>query len=50
LRCKLVSIDYSLPLYVISASGIGGFAGSDLDAGFHVGVKRWLLQHEGASW
>ncbi|WP_374520829.1 methylated-DNA--[protein]-cysteine S-methyltransferase [Undibacterium squillarum] len=35
---------------VISASGIGGFAGSDLDAGFHVGVKRWLLQHEGASW
>ena len=35
---------------VISASGIGGFAGSDLDAGFHVGVKRWLLKHEGASW
>ena len=30
---------------VTAASGIGGFAHHA--EGFHVGVKRWLLQHEG---
>jgi methylated-DNA-[protein]-cysteine S-methyltransferase len=30
---------------VLAASGIGGFAHHDGD-GFHLGVKRWLLQHE----
>ncbi len=31
---------------VLAAGGIGGFAHHDGD-GFHLGVKRWLLQHEG---
>ena len=30
---------------VLAAGGIGGFAHHDAD-GFHLGVKRWLLQHE----
>lgn len=30
---------------VLAAGGIGGFAHHDGD-GFHLGVKRWLLQHE----
>lgn len=30
---------------VVAASGIGGFAKHD--DGFHIGVKRWLLAHEG---
>ncbi len=32
---------------VVSAAGIGGFANHAED-GFHLGVKRWLLRHEGA--
>lgn len=31
---------------VTAASGLGGFAHHDED-GFHLDVKRWLLQHEG---
>jgi len=31
----------------VSATGIGGFANHAED-GFHLGVKRWLLRHEGA--
>ncbi|RCS56519.1 methylated-DNA--[protein]-cysteine S-methyltransferase [Parvibium lacunae] len=31
---------------IVSASGIGGFARAD--NGFYIGVKRWLLKHEGA--
>lgn len=34
---------------VTAAAGIGGFSGRDDAAGFHVGVKRWLLAHEGAA-
>lgn len=34
---------------VTSASGLGGFAHSDDQNGFLLGVKRWLLAHEGAS-
>lgn len=34
---------------VTSASGLGGFARSDDQNGFLLGVKRWLLAHEGAS-
>ena len=33
---------------VVAASGIGGFARHD--DGFHIGVKRWLLQHEGVEY
>lgn len=32
---------------VTAAGGIGGFAGHDDVHGFHLGVKRWLLAHEG---
>ncbi|CAN5411320.1 methylated-DNA--[protein]-cysteine S-methyltransferase [soil metagenome] len=34
---------------VIATGGIGGFAHNDDDTGFHLGVKRWLLRHEGVS-
>jgi methylated-DNA-[protein]-cysteine S-methyltransferase len=33
--------------WVTAAGGLGGFAHHDDDKGFHVGVKRWLLAHEG---
>ena len=33
---------------VTAAGGLGGFAHSDDQAGFQLGVKRWLLAHEGA--
>jgi len=32
---------------VMGASSLGGFAGSDDQNGFTLGVKRWLLAHEG---
>ena len=32
---------------VIGASGLGGFSGHDDVDSFHLGVKRWLLAHEG---
>jgi methylated-DNA-[protein]-cysteine S-methyltransferase len=32
---------------VTAAGGIGGFASHDDETGFHLGVKRWLLAHEG---
>ena len=36
-----------IPCHRVTASaGIGGFARHD-DGGFHQGVKRWLLRHEG---
>lgn len=31
---------------VTAATGLGGFSHHDDEAGFHVGVKRWLLAHE----
>ena len=31
---------------VTAAHGLGGFAHSDDDSGFHLSVKRWLLAHE----
>ncbi len=34
---------------VIAAGGLGGFSNHDEANGFHVGVKRWLLAHEGVS-
>lgn len=32
---------------VTAAGGIGGFSHHDSEDGFHLGVKRWLLAHEG---
>ena len=32
---------------VTAAGGMGGFAHHDDATGFHLGVKRWLLAHEG---
>jgi methylated-DNA-[protein]-cysteine S-methyltransferase len=32
---------------VTAAGGLGGFANHDDETGFHLGVKRWLLTHEG---
>ena len=32
---------------VTAAGGLGGFSNSDDANGFHLGVKRWLLAHEG---
>ncbi len=34
---------------VTAAGGLGGFSNHDDATGFHVGVKRWLLAHEGAT-
>ncbi len=34
---------------VTAAGGLGGFAHHDDETGFHLGVKRWLLAHEGVS-
>jgi len=31
---------------VVASGGIGGFA--NRDEGFHLSIKRWLLEHEGA--
>jgi methylated-DNA-[protein]-cysteine S-methyltransferase len=32
---------------VTAAGGIGGFSHHDEADGFHLRVKRWLLEHEG---
>ena len=34
---------------VTAAGGLGGFAHHDDATGFHLGVKRWLLAHEGVA-
>ena len=34
---------------VTAAGGLGGFASSADENGYHLSVKRWLLLHEGAS-
>jgi methylated-DNA-[protein]-cysteine S-methyltransferase len=34
---------------VTAAGGLGGFSNDGDAQGFHVGVKRWLLAHEGVS-
>ncbi|MGE5622360.1 MAG: methylated-DNA--[protein]-cysteine S-methyltransferase [Bacillota bacterium] len=37
-----------IPCHRVTASGgLGGFSNHDDAAGFHLGVKRWLLMHEG---
>jgi methylated-DNA-[protein]-cysteine S-methyltransferase len=38
-----------IPCHRVTASGgLGGFASTDDENGFHLSVKRWLLRHEGA--
>lgn len=40
----------AIPCHRVTASGgLGGFSNHDDAAGFHVGVKRWLLAHEGVA-
>jgi len=34
---------------VTAAGGLGGFSNHDDETGFHLGVKRWLLAHEGVT-
>lgn len=34
---------------VTAAGGLGGFSNHDEADGFHLGVKRWLLAHEGVA-
>ncbi|HEY0847462.1 MAG TPA: methylated-DNA--[protein]-cysteine S-methyltransferase [Noviherbaspirillum sp.] len=37
-----------IPCHRVTASGgLGGFSHHDDETGFHLGVKRWLLAHEG---
>jgi len=34
---------------VTAAGGLGGFANHDDESGFYLGIKRWLLAHEGVA-
>jgi len=37
-----------IPCHRVTATGgLGGFSHDDDESGFHLGVKRWLLAHEG---
>jgi methylated-DNA-[protein]-cysteine S-methyltransferase len=39
-----------IPCHRVTASGgLGGFSHQDEGDGFHTGVKRWLLAHEGVT-
>ena len=39
-----------IPCHRVTASGgLGGFSNHDDETGFHLGVKRWLLAHEGVA-
>jgi methylated-DNA-[protein]-cysteine S-methyltransferase len=39
-----------IPCHRVTASGgLGGFSHHDDETGFHLGVKRWLLRHEGVA-
>jgi methylated-DNA-[protein]-cysteine S-methyltransferase len=39
-----------IPCHRVTASGgLGGFSHHDDETGFHLGVKRWLLKHEGVA-
>ena len=39
-----------VPCHRVTASGgLGGFSNQDDENGFHLSVKRWLLNHEGVS-
>ncbi|NOZ38517.1 MAG: methylated-DNA--[protein]-cysteine S-methyltransferase, partial [Gammaproteobacteria bacterium] len=46
--CRRNPVPLLVPCHrVVSASGIGGFAGST--DGAEIRIKRWLLRHEGAT-
>lgn len=37
-----------IPCHRVTATGgLGGFSNHDDETGFHLGIKRWLLRHEG---
>jgi methylated-DNA-[protein]-cysteine S-methyltransferase len=39
-----------IPCHRVTATGgLGGFSNNDDETGFHLGVKRWLLAHEGVT-
>lgn len=39
-----------IPCHRVTATGgLGGFSNHDDEHGFHLGVKRWLLAHEGVN-
>ena len=43
-------ISFVVPCHrVTAASGLGGFSNSDDPNGYLLGIKRWLLAHEGSS-
>ena len=48
--CGANPIPVVVPCHRIIAAGgaIGGFMGARNDGGFELGIKRWLLKHEGA--
>jgi methylated-DNA-[protein]-cysteine S-methyltransferase len=48
--CGANPIPVVVPCHRIIAAGgsIGGFMGAKDDGGFELGIKRWLLKHEGA--
>jgi methylated-DNA-[protein]-cysteine S-methyltransferase len=48
--CGANPIPVIVPCHRIIASGgdIGGFMGARGNEGFEIGIKRWLLEHEGA--
>jgi methylated-DNA-[protein]-cysteine S-methyltransferase len=48
--CGANPIPVIVPCHRIIAAGgdIGGFMGARGDEGFEIGIKRWLLEHEGA--
>jgi methylated-DNA-[protein]-cysteine S-methyltransferase len=48
--CGANPIPVVVPCHRVIASGgrIGGFMGAK-DEGFELGIKRWLLEHEGAA-
>ncbi|MGS0741532.1 methylated-DNA--[protein]-cysteine S-methyltransferase [Glaciimonas sp. GG7] len=48
--CGANSFPLVIPCHrVTAAGGLGGFSHHDAVDGFHVGVKRWLLAHEGVT-
>jgi methylated-DNA-[protein]-cysteine S-methyltransferase len=39
-----------IPCHRVTATGgLGGFSNHDDETGFHLGIKRWLLAHEGVA-
>ncbi len=46
--CSFNRFPLAIPCHwVTAAGGIGGFSHHDDEDGFHIRVKRWLVEHEG---